>query len=98
MPSEPSRREVNADDRLDLLQAMRALSDDERLVLALRYFIDLPSDEGAQVLHTSPAATKRLILRPLQALRPVLHRESRTTQIRATLHEGSQRAFTRNIY
>ncbi len=75
MPSEPSRREVNADDRLDLLQAMRALSDDQRLVLALRYFIDLPIDEVAQVLQTSPAATKSRILRALKALRPVLERE-----------------------
>src|SRR5260370_21724661 len=74
LPIQPTTRDLDADDRLDLLQGMRSLSDDQRLVLALRYFIDLPIDEVAQVLGTSPAATKSRIQRALKALRPVLER------------------------
>src|SRR5260370_9122597 len=52
LPIQPTTRDLDADDRLDLLQGMRSLSDDQRLVLARRYSIELPSDEVALELGT----------------------------------------------
>ena len=52
-----------------LRRAIRALSHDHRLVIALRYYLDLSFDEVAQVLNISTKAAKSRTYRALQRLR-----------------------------
>lgn len=61
-----------SDRRLDTAQALKRLSPDHRLSLVLRYYLDLPIEEVAQVLGISPTAAKSRIRRALLALEPVL--------------------------
>jgi RNA polymerase sigma-70 factor (ECF subfamily) len=72
VPEQEDRSVGGIEQRLDLSRALRTLSEEHRLVLALRYFVDLPVDEVAQVLGISVPATKSRILRALKALRPAL--------------------------
>jgi RNA polymerase sigma-70 factor (ECF subfamily) len=53
----------------DLRRAIHRLPHDQRLVIVLRYYLDLPFDEVAQVLHVSTKAAKSRIYRALEKLR-----------------------------
>jgi RNA polymerase sigma factor (sigma-70 family) len=53
----------------DLRSALRRLPTDMRLVLALRYYLDLPFDEMARTLKCSPQAAKSRTHRALQRLK-----------------------------
>jgi RNA polymerase sigma-70 factor (ECF subfamily) len=66
VPEDASR--ANVDARLDLGRALQGLPEDARLVLALRYYLDLPIDEVAEILGISLAATKSRIRRGLLAV------------------------------
>jgi len=55
--------------RADLLRAINRLPYEQRLALALRYYLDLPFDELAQVLKISTAAAKSRTYRALEQLR-----------------------------
>lgn len=57
---------------LDLDRAMRRLSPDDRAILHLHYFLDLPMEEVARVLGISPGAAKTRIYRAAHRLRPEL--------------------------
>lgn len=57
------------DTRLDLVSALRALRPNQRAVLALRYFEDLPDDQIAEILGCRPATVRSHVLRALQRLR-----------------------------
>jgi RNA polymerase sigma factor (sigma-70 family) len=57
---------------LDIDHAMRSLSADDRGILHLHYFLDLPIEEVARVLAISPGAAKTRIHRAAHRLRPQL--------------------------
>jgi RNA polymerase sigma-70 factor (ECF subfamily) len=57
---------------LDLESALLKLNDEQRLVLALHYYLDLPIDEVAATLRISNSAAKSRVSRAVRALRPVL--------------------------
>jgi RNA polymerase sigma-70 factor (ECF subfamily) len=52
-----------------LRRAIRALPHDHRLVVALRYYLDLSFDEVAQILNISTKAAKSRTYRALERLR-----------------------------
>jgi RNA polymerase sigma-70 factor (ECF subfamily) len=74
MPNPPAQaiHVASDDERLDLESALRRLSDEQRLVLALHYYLDLPIEEVAATLRISKSAAKSRISRAVRALRPAL--------------------------
>lgn len=64
--------EDEAVQRTDLQNALRSLSQDDRLALYLRYYMDLPLNEVAAVLGVSDTAAKSRIHRAAQGLRPAV--------------------------
>ena len=71
-PPERTSLDGDADRRLELERALRVLPYDQRLSLALRYFLDLPMDEVAAVLRISVPAAKSRVRRALKALEPAV--------------------------
>jgi len=72
LPDKAGRAGPGDDDRLDLESALRALNDEQRLVLALYYYLDLPIDEVAATIGVSKSAAKSRVIRAVRALRPAL--------------------------
>jgi len=68
----PSLRGATAEERIDLVHAMQHLPAEQRLALALRYYLDFPMEEVADVLGISLPATKSRVRRALKALAPAL--------------------------
>lgn len=59
-----------AEDTDDLLLAhVRALPERQRTAIALRYVVDLPHDDVARILGTTPTTSRRLVSDALAALR-----------------------------
>jgi RNA polymerase sigma factor (sigma-70 family) len=56
-------------------RAMRRLSLDDRAILHLHFFLDLPLDEVGRVLGISPGAAKARVYRAAHRLRPELTQE-----------------------
>ena len=67
-------RDAQPDDlaSLELRTALTRLAYDDRLVLVLRYYVDLPYDEIGGQLHISPKAARTRAERALKKLRPLL--------------------------
>ena len=61
-----------SDERLDLESALRGLTDQQRLVLVLHYYLDLPMEEVAATLGISKGAAKSRVHRAVRALRPAV--------------------------
>jgi RNA polymerase sigma-70 factor (ECF subfamily) len=59
--------------RMDLDLAMRQLSETNRLILTLHFYLDMPLDEVGKVLNLSPHAVKTRLYRAAHSLRPALH-------------------------
>ena len=57
---------------VDLRRALARLHYDERLLLVLRYYLDLPYDEIATMLGISTKAARTRVERALHRLRPIL--------------------------
>lgn len=57
---------------LDLRRAMRRLAHDERLVLVLRYYLDMPFEEIATTLGISTRAARSRVERAVHRLRPIV--------------------------
>jgi RNA polymerase sigma factor (sigma-70 family) len=57
---------------LELREALNRLPYDERLILILRFYVDLPYEEIAQQLGVSPKAARTRTERALKKLRPML--------------------------
>jgi RNA polymerase sigma-70 factor (sigma-E family) len=57
---------------VELLDALRVLSEDRRAALVLRYYEDLSTDEIASVLGVAPGTVKSMTHRALAELREVL--------------------------
>jgi RNA polymerase sigma-70 factor (ECF subfamily) len=72
LPDRLGRSGAREDDRLDLESALRTLNDQQRLVLVLHYYLDLPIDEVAATIGVSRSAAKSRVIRAVKALRPAL--------------------------
>jgi len=57
---------------VDLRRALRRLSHDERLVVVLRYYLDMPFEEIATTLGISPKAARTRVERAVHRLRPIV--------------------------
>ena len=69
--------------RDELERGLRRLSHDQRKVLVVRYFLDLPLAECAQVLGIPLGTVQSRINRALQALRAALEAEGRPVSLAA---------------
>src|SRR5690349_6864713 len=63
---------------LELRTALKRLSDDDRLILILRFYVDLPYEEIAQHFGVSPKAARTRTERALKRLRPMLRMQEVT--------------------
>jgi len=57
---------------LDLRRALRRLGHDERLVLVLRYYLDMPFEEIATTLGITPKAARTRVERAVRRMRPIM--------------------------
>jgi RNA polymerase sigma-70 factor, ECF subfamily len=57
---------------IDLRRALRRLGHDERLVLVLRYYLDMPFEEIATTLGISPKAARTRVERAVHRLKPIM--------------------------
>lgn len=57
---------------MDIRRAMSRLSPDDRAILHLHYFLDLPLEDVARVLGISPGAAKSRVHRAAHRIRPEL--------------------------
>jgi RNA polymerase sigma-70 factor (ECF subfamily) len=57
---------------IDLRRALRRLGHDERLILVLRYYLDMPFEEIAGTLGISPKAARTRVERAIHRLRPIM--------------------------
>ena len=69
-------------DRMDVRQALARLSQRERCVLALRYFVDMPVDQAAHALGISDQAIRSLSHRAIKKLRTTMSDEIGTVEVR----------------
>jgi RNA polymerase sigma-70 factor, ECF subfamily len=68
---------VGTEDQLDLFRVVRELEDEQRIVVALRYFCDLKVDDIAAILGVPPGTVKSRINRALARLAQQLGRATR---------------------
>ncbi len=59
---------LTAEERHDIMQALRGLPDRQREVLVLRYYLDLPDDQIATAMHIGPSTVRSAAHRGLAAL------------------------------
>lgn len=57
---------------IDLRRALRRLGHEERLILVLRYYLDLRFEEIAATLNISPKAARTRVERAIHRLRPIM--------------------------
>ena len=71
-PLEPAeaRDLPDPDIRMDLERALSALDYDQKLVLALRFYLDMPFEEIALVMGVTPKAARHRAERAVHRLRP----------------------------
>jgi len=72
-PPETAALTVDLAEAMDLRRALRRMSHDDRLVLVLRYFLDLPFDEIATTLGITSRAARSRVERAVHRLRPIVH-------------------------
>jgi RNA polymerase sigma-70 factor (ECF subfamily) len=58
---------------IDLRRALRRIGHDERLVLVLRYYLDMPFEEIAVTIGTTPKAARTRVERAVRRLRPIMN-------------------------
>ncbi|RWZ51996.1 sigma-70 family RNA polymerase sigma factor [Labedella phragmitis] len=80
------RRLDEADSRIPLVQALRTLPDDARLVVYLRYFEDLTQAEIARRTGSTQKAVSRSLDGSLRALRRELDRPHQHREAQGTVH------------
>ncbi len=64
---------------LDLRRGLTHLGHDERLILVLRYYLDLPFDEIGVTLSITPKAARTRVERAVRRLRPIVKMEEALT-------------------
>ena len=57
---------------VDLRRALLRLSHDERLIVVLRYYLDMPFEEIASTLGITPKAARNRVERAVHRLRPIV--------------------------
>jgi RNA polymerase sigma factor (sigma-70 family) len=57
---------------VDLRRALLRLGHEERLVVVLRYYLDMPFEEIAATLGISPKAARTRVERAVHRLRPIV--------------------------
>ena len=67
--------EAGSDEARALWQAVRRLGRNDREVIYLRYFLDLPVAEAAEALGVAPGTVKSRLSRALERLRAVVEHE-----------------------
>ena len=73
--TEPPDREAPATDlaaSIDLRRALRRMRHDDRLVLVLRYYLDLPFEDIGATLGISPKAARTRVERAIGHIKPIL--------------------------
>ena len=71
-PPEVEAPPVDLASSLDLRRALRRMRYDERLILVLRYYVDLPYEEIATTLGISTKAARTRVERAIHRLRPIM--------------------------
>jgi RNA polymerase sigma-70 factor (ECF subfamily) len=71
-PPEQRSPAVDVAAAFDLRRALARLSHDERLVIVLRYYLDLPFDQIASTLGISQKAARSRVERAVNRLRPMV--------------------------
>lgn len=74
-PPEPAGQTVDVAAAVDLRRALRRLSHDERLVIVLRYYLDMPFEEIATTLGISAKAARNRVERAVRRLRPIIQNQ-----------------------
>jgi RNA polymerase sigma-70 factor (ECF subfamily) len=70
--------EIDVAASLDLRRALRRIGHDERLILVLRYYLDMPFEEIAATLGITPKAARSRVERALRRLKPILNMQGAT--------------------
>jgi len=78
-PPEEAADVVDVAGALDLKRALAQLTYDQRLILVLRYYMDLSFEEIALTLAISPKAARSRVERAVQQLRPMLRIQEAVT-------------------
>ena len=71
-PPEVETTPVDLAAAVDLRRALRRLSHDERLIVVLRYYLDMPFEEIATTLGISSKAARNRVERAVHRLRPIV--------------------------
>jgi RNA polymerase sigma-70 factor (ECF subfamily) len=71
-PPEGGTGSVDVAAAVDLRRALRRLSYDDRLIIVLRYYLDMPFEEIATTLGITPKAARRRVERAVHRLRPIV--------------------------
>jgi len=71
-PPETAALTADLAEAIDLRRALRRMGHDDRLVLVLRYFLDLPFEEIATTLGISTKAARSRVERAVHRLRPIV--------------------------
>jgi len=71
-PPETPALTADLAEAIDLRRAVRRLNHDERLVLVLRYYLDMPFEEIATTLGISNRAARSRVERAVHRLRPIV--------------------------
>ena len=71
-PPEAEARSVDVTTSMDLRRALLRLGHDERLLLVLRYYLDMPFEEIATTLGISTKAARTRVERAVHRLRPIV--------------------------
>jgi RNA polymerase sigma-70 factor (ECF subfamily) len=65
-------RSVDVAAAVDLRRALLRLSHDERLIVVLRYYLDMPFEEIATTLGITPKSARNRVERAVHRLRPIV--------------------------
>jgi RNA polymerase sigma-70 factor (ECF subfamily) len=71
-PIDGAAPEIDLASSMDLRRALRRLAHDERLILVLRYYLDMPFEEIATTLGISPKAARTRVERAVHRLKPIM--------------------------
>lgn len=79
--SETPEAEPSMNCSVNVHRAIGSLSEEQRIVVSLRYFSDLSTDEIARVLGTQPGTVRSRLSRAYGELRRILSRELREMEV-----------------
>ena len=82
---------VQAEQRIDLSQALAGLPPRQRAILVLRYFADLQESEIASILDCAPGTVKSSAARALASLRKTLAAQDDIAQRSHDTAKGAQK-------